>query len=157
MMTVENIVAKSSNIGSAKIAIYKLGEQKLYDYIKAYGFGARTAITLGGEVSGRVNPFTKADKLAISRVPIGQSHTPTQPRSTVNGGPIHRVAAAAMTCSSCTPAARRAYQRASCGDRMTCSFALAAVRRAAIRRRGISTTCARRSTQLATCTCARVR
>jgi cell division protein FtsI/penicillin-binding protein 2 len=73
MMTVENIVAKSSNIGSAKIAIYKLGEQKLYDYIKAYGFGARTGVTLGGEVSGRVNPFTKADKVAISRVPIGQS------------------------------------------------------------------------------------
>ena len=73
MLPVEKIVAKSSNIGSAKIAIYKLGEQKLYDYIKAYGFGAKTGITLGGEVNGRVNQFTARDKLMISRVPIGQS------------------------------------------------------------------------------------
>jgi len=76
-MTVENIVAKSSNIGTAKIAIYKLGEQKVYDYIKAYGFGARTGVTLGGEVAGRVNKFTEKDKLMISRVPIGQSVTVT--------------------------------------------------------------------------------
>jgi cell division protein FtsI/penicillin-binding protein 2 len=72
LLTVENIIAKSSNIGSAKIAIYRLGEQKLYDYIKGYGFGTRTGISLGGEVSGRVNQF-KNDKLMISRVPMGQS------------------------------------------------------------------------------------
>jgi len=78
LMTVENIVAKSSNIGTAKIAIYKLGEQKVYDYIMAYGFGARTGVTLGGEVAGHVNKFTEKDKLMISRVPIGQSVTVTQ-------------------------------------------------------------------------------
>lgn len=71
-LTVENIIAKSSNIGAAKIAIYKLGEERLYNYIKAFGFGTRTGITLGGEVNGRVNPFGK-DKLMISRVPMGQS------------------------------------------------------------------------------------
>ena len=71
-LTVEDIISKSSNIGSAKIAIYKLGEQKLYDYIKAFGFGNRTGVTLGGEVNGRVNKF-KDDKLMISRVPMGQS------------------------------------------------------------------------------------
>src|SRR5438477_2440242 len=72
LLTVENIVAKSSNIGAAKIAIYKLGEQLLYDYIKAFGFGIKTGITLGGEVNGRVNKF-KEDKLMISRVPMGQA------------------------------------------------------------------------------------
>jgi cell division protein FtsI/penicillin-binding protein 2 len=71
-LTVENIIAKSSNIGAAKIAIYKLGEQNLYNYIKAFGFGTRTGITLGGEAHGRVNNFTH-DKLMISRVPMGQS------------------------------------------------------------------------------------
>jgi cell division protein FtsI/penicillin-binding protein 2 len=71
-LSVENIVAKSSNIGAAKIAIYKLGEQKLYDYIKAFGFGSRTGITLGGEVNGLVHKF-KDDKLMISRVPMGQA------------------------------------------------------------------------------------
>jgi cell division protein FtsI/penicillin-binding protein 2 len=94
VLTVENIVAKSSNIGSAKIAVYKVGEQKLYDYIKAYGFGARTGVTLGGEVTGRVKEFTNKDKLMISRVPIGQSVTVTPLQMTLamatvaNGGKL---------------------------------------------------------------------
>jgi cell division protein FtsI/penicillin-binding protein 2 len=71
-LTVENIIAKSSNIGAAKIAIYRLGEQRLYEYVKSYGFGVKTGITLGGEVNGRVNKFDR-DKLMISRVPMGQS------------------------------------------------------------------------------------
>ena len=93
-LSVENIIARSSNIGAAKIAIYKLGEQKLYDYIKAYGFGGRTGITLGGEGYGRVNKFTKNDKLMISRVPMGQSISVTHLQmvmamaSIANGGTL---------------------------------------------------------------------
>src|SRR5262245_36049751 len=73
ILTVENIITKSSNIGAAKIAVYKLGEQKLYDYIRAYGFGSRTGITLGAEENGIVRPVNKWDKVMISRIPMGQS------------------------------------------------------------------------------------
>jgi len=73
VLTVENIITKSSNIGAAKIAVYKLGEQKLYDYIRAYGFGSRTGITLGAEENGIVRPVNKWDKVMISRIPMGQS------------------------------------------------------------------------------------
>jgi len=72
LLSVENIIARSSNIGAAKIAVYKLGEERLYDYIKAFGFGTKTGITLGGEVNGHVNKF-QTDKLMISRVPMGHS------------------------------------------------------------------------------------
>ena len=72
-LTVENIITKSSNIGAAKIAVYKLGERKLYDYIRSFGFGSRTGITLGAEENGIVRPVDKWDKVMISRIPMGQS------------------------------------------------------------------------------------
>jgi len=72
ILSVEDIIAKSSNIGSAKIGI-QLGEAKLYDYIKRFGFGPRTGITLPGEVVGDVPHPKKWDGLAISRIPMGHS------------------------------------------------------------------------------------
>jgi cell division protein FtsI (penicillin-binding protein 3) len=79
VLTVENIITKSSNIGAAKIGI-KMGEQRLYDYIRAFGFGTRTGIALPGEVNGIVHPVARWDKLSISRIPMGQaiSVTPLQ-------------------------------------------------------------------------------
>ena len=79
VISVENIITKSSNIGSAKIAVYKLGPQKLYDYIRAFGFGEKTGIPLGGETAGRVIPLPdwSKDKLLISRIPISIRTMPT--------------------------------------------------------------------------------
>jgi cell division protein FtsI/penicillin-binding protein 2 len=70
-LTVEQIITKSSNIGSAKIAIQKLGEDTLYDYIKKFGFGTRTGIPLPGEVSGIVHPVDKWSKVSIAQIPMG--------------------------------------------------------------------------------------
>jgi cell division protein FtsI/penicillin-binding protein 2 len=70
-LTVEHVITKSSNIGTAKIAIM-MGEQRLYDYVRLFGFGSRTGITLDGEIFGTVHPVKQWDKLKISRVPIGQ-------------------------------------------------------------------------------------
>jgi cell division protein FtsI/penicillin-binding protein 2 len=79
-LTVEGIITKSSNIGAAKIAIERLGEQRLYRYITNFGFGQRTGVPLVGEIRGRVNPPSPRDGLAISRVPMGHavSVTPIQ-------------------------------------------------------------------------------
>jgi len=76
-LTVEGIITHSSNIGSAKIAVYRLGEEKLFDYITRFGFGQRTGITLDGEIRGWVNPPSKWDGLTISRIPMGHSVTVT--------------------------------------------------------------------------------
>ncbi len=74
LLSVMGIITKSSNIGAAKIGL-KLGEDKLYQYIRAFGFGTNSGITLGGEVKGIVHaPKTKGwDKLMITRIPMGQS------------------------------------------------------------------------------------
>lgn len=71
-LTVHNIVVKSSNIGSAKIAM-QLGEQRFHEYVRRFGFGERTGILLPGEVNGIVLPVSRWDKLTITRMPMGHS------------------------------------------------------------------------------------
>jgi len=78
-LTVEQIIAKSSNIGAAKIGI-RMGKPRLYHYMRSFGFGDRTGITLPGEVNGTVHPLNKWEKPSISRIPMGHevATTPLQ-------------------------------------------------------------------------------
>jgi cell division protein FtsI/penicillin-binding protein 2 len=69
-LTTEGIIAKSSNIGAAKIGI-KLGEDRLYDYAADYGFGERTGIPLPGEVAGILHPVKDWSKVSIAQIPMG--------------------------------------------------------------------------------------
>jgi len=70
-LSVENIITKSSNIGAAKIGI-KMGENRLYEYIRGFGFGTRTDIPLQGEVPGIVHPVKSWSKVSIAQIPMGQ-------------------------------------------------------------------------------------
>ncbi len=70
VLSVENIITKSSNIGAAKIGI-RMGENRLYDYIRDYGFGARTGLPLPGEVSGIVPPVKNWYKVSLGQIPMG--------------------------------------------------------------------------------------
>ncbi|MBV9492054.1 MAG: penicillin-binding protein 2 [Verrucomicrobia bacterium] len=72
VLTVHQILAKSSNIGVAKLAL-QLGEAKLYEYVRKFGFGERTGVALTGEIPGLVIPLDRWGKLEITRVPMGQS------------------------------------------------------------------------------------
>ena len=69
--TVHDVLVHSSNIGAAKLAL-QLGENRLYNYIKLYGFGERTGIDLPGEINGRVAPTRNWTKISITRIPMGQ-------------------------------------------------------------------------------------
>ena len=71
-MTVHDILVKSSNIGSAKMAL-KMGDAKFYEYVRRFGFGEKTGIELPGEIPGIVHPPHRWDKLTITRMPMGQS------------------------------------------------------------------------------------
>lgn len=70
-LKVSEIIEKSSNIGTVKIAI-KLGEKKLYDYCKKFGFGELTGIDLPGEIKGIMRPLDRWSGYSITAVPIGQ-------------------------------------------------------------------------------------
>ncbi|HEX3718248.1 MAG TPA: penicillin-binding protein 2 [Verrucomicrobiae bacterium] len=71
VLTVENIITKSSNIGAAKIGI-RLGQDELYEYIHNFGFGERTGIPLPDEAAGLVHPVKDWSKVSIAQIPMGQ-------------------------------------------------------------------------------------
>jgi cell division protein FtsI/penicillin-binding protein 2 len=70
VLSVEDIIEHSSNIGAAKIGI-KMGEPRLSEYINDYGFGDRTGIPLLGEVPGIVHPVKDWSKVSIAQIPMG--------------------------------------------------------------------------------------
>jgi len=75
-LTVAEIISHSSNVGAAQLGM-KLGEQKLYDYARAFGFGEKSGFPFGGEVSGFLNPVDKWSGVDITRIPAGYSISAT--------------------------------------------------------------------------------
>jgi cell division protein FtsI/penicillin-binding protein 2 len=71
LLTVENIITKSSNIGAAKIGI-RLGQEQLYEYIHTFGFGERTGIPLPDESPGQLHPLKEWSGVSIAQIPMGQ-------------------------------------------------------------------------------------
>ena len=94
-LSVEEIITKSSNIGTAKVAM-RLGANRFHRYISHLGFGVKTGISLPGEVSGMLHPLRKWNKLSISRIPMGHeiAATPIQlvlaMSAVANGGNLMR-------------------------------------------------------------------
>jgi cell division protein FtsI (penicillin-binding protein 3)/stage V sporulation protein D (sporulation-specific penicillin-binding protein) len=73
MLTLREVVAKSSNIGMAKLAI-QLGEEKVHEYARLFGFGQKTQWgegALPGEEGGLLRPIRRWSKLSITRIPMG--------------------------------------------------------------------------------------
>ena len=71
-LSVAEIISHSSNRGAAQLAM-KLGDQKFYDYARAFGFGQLTGFPVGGEIVGSMMSPAKWDGLTITRMPMGQS------------------------------------------------------------------------------------
>jgi cell division protein FtsI (penicillin-binding protein 3) len=75
-LAVSEIIMHSSNIGAAQLGM-QLGEQRLYDYARAFGYGERSGFPFGGEIPGILNrPSTWSD-LEITRIPAGYSVSAT--------------------------------------------------------------------------------
>jgi cell division protein FtsI (penicillin-binding protein 3) len=70
-LSVHDILKYSSNIGSIKIA-EKLGKEKFSQYIRKFGFGAKTGIDLPGEVSGLLRPVEKWTRVDAATIAFGQ-------------------------------------------------------------------------------------
>ena len=67
---ITGVIRKSSNIGTAKIAIM-MGEQKLYRTLCKFGLGTLTGISLPSEKRGVLKPPAQWDGLSISRFGYG--------------------------------------------------------------------------------------
>jgi len=70
-LTFRQVIEESSNIGTVKVA-QLLGQDKLYQYVKEFGFGSKLGIDISGEISGVVRPVRLWSKTSITSIPMGQ-------------------------------------------------------------------------------------
>jgi len=82
MLSVAEIIQKSSNIGTAKIAL-QMGDQMVFETLDSYLFGRPTRLgfypannadarTFGNEAKGSFRKLANWDTLTVTRTPIGQ-------------------------------------------------------------------------------------
>jgi cell division protein FtsI (penicillin-binding protein 3) len=69
-LPMSGVLAHSSNIGAIQIGL-KVGKDKLYDYVKRFGFGQKTGLTLPGEVGGALRPPRQWSRTSIASVAMG--------------------------------------------------------------------------------------
>lgn len=70
-MTLTDIIAKSSNIGTIMTA-QRLGRERLDDYLRDFGFGVETGIRFPGESDGILMPEEEWWTTSMGTIPIGQ-------------------------------------------------------------------------------------
>jgi cell division protein FtsI (penicillin-binding protein 3) len=71
MLSVADILAESSDVGAIKVAL-RLGDERLYKYIRAFGFGQQTGIELPSETRGLTKPVSRWSKVSIGAISMGQ-------------------------------------------------------------------------------------
>src|SRR6267154_1076625 len=71
LLSVSEILAKSSDVGAIKIAV-RLGAPRFFDYIRAFGFGSPTGIDLPGEGKGLLHRLENWSAISIGSVSMGQ-------------------------------------------------------------------------------------
>ena len=76
VLTVKEILAYSSNIGTIKIA-ESLGKDKIYNQAKEFGFGSKTGLNPTSEESGIVYETKKWSKSSMHSFPLGYELTAT--------------------------------------------------------------------------------
>ncbi|HUO83515.1 MAG TPA: penicillin-binding protein 2 [Thermoanaerobaculia bacterium] len=71
LLSFEQVLAQSSNVGTIEVA-RTLGEKRLDQYARRFGFGSRTGVELPGEASGILRPVNRWSALSTASISIGQ-------------------------------------------------------------------------------------
>ena len=71
ILTMPQVLMKSSNIGTIKIG-YRVGAERLHDYIRRFGFGTKTGVNLPGEIRGLVRPLERWSDASLASLSMGQ-------------------------------------------------------------------------------------
>lgn len=71
ILPVWGVLAESSDVGAIKIAL-RLGDDRFYKYIRAFGFGQQTGIELPGETRGLTKPPSRWSRVSIAAISMGQ-------------------------------------------------------------------------------------
>ena len=100
--SVTQILERSANAGAVFVAS-KLGQDPLYQYLRAFGFGAATGVDLAAEASGAVRPLAQWYPVDVGTIAFGQgiAVTPLQLAmayaAIANGGTLYRPYVVAAT------------------------------------------------------------
>jgi cell division protein FtsI (penicillin-binding protein 3) len=90
-LSISDALAKSSNVAAIRLGL-RVGDDRMHDYMKRYGFGTRTGIELPGETAGILRPVSRWTPSSMGSLAIGQEVgvTPLQMASAfgalANGG-----------------------------------------------------------------------
>jgi cell division protein FtsI (penicillin-binding protein 3) len=93
-LSVTEIVEQSSNIGVAKL-VQRIDDEKYFKYLRGFGFGNYTSITLPGETGGRLRKPTEWSSISKAYLSFGYeiSVTPIQMLTAycalINGGMLY--------------------------------------------------------------------
>ena len=71
VLTFTDVIAESSNVGTIKVAL-RLGRERFYKYITAFGFGRKTGVDIPGEIAGLVKDQRLWSGVSIGSIAIGQ-------------------------------------------------------------------------------------
>jgi cell division protein FtsI (penicillin-binding protein 3) len=75
-LSIGDILKYSSNIGAAKIGA-RLGPERLYRYLRGFGFGERSAVDLPGEVAGYLRNKSQWYGIDLATISFGQGVSAT--------------------------------------------------------------------------------
>ena len=71
ILTFSDVIAESSNVGTIKVAL-RLGRERFFKYITAFGFGRKTGVDLPGEIPGMLKDSRMWSGVSIAEIAIGQ-------------------------------------------------------------------------------------
>jgi cell division protein FtsI (penicillin-binding protein 3) len=71
VVTIAEALAHSSDVAAIKVGM-KVGDERLYHYIRDFGFGTQTGIELPGETRGLTKPVNRWSKVSIGAISMGQ-------------------------------------------------------------------------------------
>jgi cell division protein FtsI (penicillin-binding protein 3) len=65
------VLAKSSNIGAIEVGM-RVGQDRMYDYVRRFGFGQRTGIELPAESPGQLRKLARWGRTSLASISMGQ-------------------------------------------------------------------------------------
>jgi cell division protein FtsI (penicillin-binding protein 3) len=71
VMPMAQVLIRSSNVGAIRVGM-RVGQQNLYDYVRRFGFGQLTGISLPGESRGLVRKLPRWTSTSLASIAMGQ-------------------------------------------------------------------------------------
>ena len=71
VVPMKTVLARSSNVGAIQVGL-KVGQTNMNDYVRRFGFGRRTGISLPAESAGKVRKLQYWGKTSLPSVSMGQ-------------------------------------------------------------------------------------